>query len=242
MKLMIFLSNMKVVISLLTLITVVICIFLQTIKRATIPQHLSNHKVFVVDDLIPRSVGLDLLDLMKEFDEFHSNVDQSKAQGFKPINEDIGEYQPINKDGSCSHKFLFPNIDKTKCHLPQRVDIGKHFVMTGGVDGTKEYYKDLVDRVSSFGKYTFISEMDKFPPVKHLFESNNFQKAAKLVCPDDKQTLDPFQFNFIVQVAGQTVALHIDSPYFWSRQSGHADRYSSILLLIFIIEMIISIN
>jgi len=216
---------MKIIILILTLIVVIISIFLQRINRAIIPKHLSNHKVFVVEDLIPKHLGLELLDLMKEFGEFHSNVDQSKAQGFKPINEDIGEDQPINNDGSCSHKFLFPNIDKTKCHLPQRVDIGKHFVMTGGLDGIKESYKELVDRVSSFGKYTFIDEINKFPSVKHLFESDNFQKAAKSVCPNDKQTLDPFQFNFIVQVAGQTVALHIDSPYFWSRQTGHANRY-----------------
>jgi hypothetical protein len=27
--------------------------------------------------------------------------------------------------------------------------------------------------------------------------------------------LDPFQFNFIIQIPGQTVALHLDTPYFW---------------------------
>lgn len=195
-------------------------------KRAVVPVHLSNHPVFVVPNLIPHNLSLELLDLMKEYGEFHSNVDQSKAQGFKPLHDDIGESQPINDDGSCNHKFLFPNIDKTKCHLPQRVDIGKHFIMTGGLDGTKEYYKDLVDRVSSFGKYNFIDEMNKNPAVKHLFESEHFQNVAKSVCPNTKQTLDPFQFNYIIQVPGQTVALHIDSPYFWNNKIGHANRYS----------------
>lgn len=136
------------------------------------------------------------------------------------------EAQPINTDGSCSHKFLFPNLDKTKCHLPQRVDIGKHFVMSGGLDGSKEFYTDLVDRVSSFGRYTFVEDIDKYPAVKRLFESETFQNAAKSVCPIDRKHLNPFQFNFIVQVPGQTVALHIDSPYFWSRKTGHANRFS----------------
>jgi hypothetical protein len=35
------------------------------------------------------------------------------------------------------------------------------------------------------------------------------------VCPAQKQVLDPFQFNFILQVPGQTVAAHIDGAYFW---------------------------
>lgn len=98
--------------------------------------------------------------------------------------------------------------------------------MTGGLDGTKEFYSDLVHRVSSFGRYTFIEDIDKYPAVKRLFLSDNFQKAAKSVCPSTKNHLDPFQFNFIVQVPGQTVALHIDSPYFWSSSTGHANRFS----------------
>ena len=37
-----------------------------------------------------------------------------------------------------------------------------------------------------------------------------FVAAARKVCPAAKQHLDPFQFNFIIQVPGQTVAMHID--------------------------------
>lgn len=90
-------------------------------QRAHVPLHLSNHNVYVIPDLIPKDIGNELLFLMKEFGNFPSNVDQSRAQGFQPLHEDIGEAQPINSDGTCDHKFLFPNADKTKCHLPQRV-------------------------------------------------------------------------------------------------------------------------
>ena len=197
------------------------CLVVYNSSRANIPSHLANHPVRVIPNLIPNETAVELMDLMKEFGVFSSNVDQSKAQGFIPKHEDIGESEVINADGTCSHKFLFPNVDKTRCHLPQRVDIGKHFIMTGGIDGTKELYKDLVDRVSSFGRYTFLSGIDEYPPVKRLFDSESFQDAAKSVCPSERKFLDPFQFNFIVQVPGQTVALHIDSPYFWG-----ASRYS----------------
>jgi hypothetical protein len=69
--------------------------------------------------------------------------------------------------------------------------------------------------VSSFGRYTFVQDIDKYPAVKTLFQSSLFQDAAKQVCPSDKTYLDTFQFNFIIQVPGQTVALHLDAPYFW---------------------------
>jgi hypothetical protein len=57
---------------------------------------------------------------------------------------------PINKDGTCSHRYLFPNVAKTQCILPQRVDIGKHYITTGGLDGTKEFYEDLVLYITHF--------------------------------------------------------------------------------------------
>lgn len=191
------------------------------LPRVSIPSHLANHPVFVVNDLIPLDTSRELLHLIKNFTDFTSNVDQSKAQGFKPLYEHIGEAQPINADGSCSHRFLFPNSDKTLCITPQRVDIGKHYVMTGGLDGTKEMHSDLVDRVSSFGRYTFVDDIDKYPSVKALFSSRKFQESALMICPPGHKYLDPFQFNFIINVPGQTVAVHIDSPYFWG-----ASRFS----------------
>lgn len=90
--------------------------------------------------------------------------------------------------------------------------------MTGGLEGVKESYGSLVDRVSSFGKYTFFEDIDKYPAVKALFSSEKFVRSAEKVCPSQDSTgsagdsdsggnlsyLDPFQFNFIMQVPGQT--------------------------------------
>ena len=189
--------------------------------RASIPPHLSNHPVHVIPELIPADLAAELMQIMKNFEVFSSNVDQSKAQGFAPKYEDIGEAEQIRPDGTCAHMLLFPNHNKSRCHLPQRVDIGKHFIMTGGMDGLKEPYSSLVDRVSSFGRYTFPEQLTDYPAVERLFGSSRFQAAARSVCPATKQHLDAFQFNYIVQVPGQTVALHIDSPYFYG-----ADRFS----------------
>ena len=48
-----------------------------------------------------------------------------------------------------------------------------------------------------------------------MTESERFAGAARKICPEGRQHLDPLQFNVIVNVPGQTVALHIDSVHFW---------------------------
>ena len=84
--------------------------------------------------------------------------------------------------------------------------------MTGGTTGLRETYETLISRVQSFGAYHF--NLDAYPQVKQLFEDPKFQLTAKRVCPADRQLLDPFQFNFILQVPGQvTLSIRpIDDP------------------------------
>lgn len=151
---------------------------------------------------------------MREMKYFPSNMDDLRTIGFVPKHEHIGEAVPIGEDGSCAHKYLAPNINRTHCILPQRIDIGKHFITTGGPDAIREPFEKMISRVSSFGRYMF-EKIDEYPVVLDLFNQDTFQNAAKSVCPADKQHLDPFQFNFIMQVPGQTVATHIDGAYFW---------------------------
>ena len=106
-----------------------------------------------------------------------------------------------------------PSLDKSLCVLPGRIDVARHFMVTGGPDGLKEPYETSVARVQSFGRYMF--NVSNYPLVEDLFASPSFQNVAQSICPQEKQHLDPFQFNFIMQVPGQTVATHIDAPYFW---------------------------
>lgn len=181
--------------------------------RAVIPPHLAGHPVLNVDGLIPTEAGKQLNELIREMQDFPSNLNADLKSGFSGAREDIGEGQPIGFDGTCSHPFLVPNLNKTLCVLPQRIDVGRHFVLTGGPDGVRESYEKLIARALSFGRY--MTDLSNYPVVENLFGSDGFQNAAKQVCPVEKPYLDPFQFNFIIQVPGQTVALHLDAPYFW---------------------------
>jgi hypothetical protein len=187
-------------------------------ERTTLPEHLLNHPVDFKEGLLSPETGAALMDLVLKAKTFPSNIAADlKTGGFQVQHEHIGEGRPIQADGTCSHPFLTPSPNRKVCYLPQRIDVGRHFILTGGPDGTRESFQEMLQRVTSFGRYYMGAEAleNLSPVVKDLFNEPNFEKAAKSVCPADKQFLDPFQFNFIMQIPGQTVATHIDAPYFW---------------------------
>lgn len=196
-------------------------------KRIVVPEHLANHKLFVEPKLISPTLRLELMEIVKEMKEFYNNVDQTKAQGFTPTHAHIGEAEPLVAGEKCSNTLLYPNANKTLCLFPDRVDIGKHFILTGGLEGKKEKVAHSIDRLSSFARYNIVKDENSFPSaVKQLIDSDVFQKAAKAVCPAGLSThLDPFQFNFIIQVPGQSVALHLDPPYFFGANRFHFPQW-----------------
>ena len=83
-----------------------------------------------------------------------------------------------------------PDLAEENCILAQRIDVGRHYVLTGGPEAIREPYEKMVNRVSSFGRYKF--DLTEYPVVERLFKSEKFQRAAQAVCPGDKQLLDPF--------------------------------------------------
>lgn len=194
-------------------------------RTPKIPSHFTNLPAFAMDDLIDKGTAKELMQMFKEIKVFLNNINQSKAQGFKPTYPSIGEDQPISADGTCPYELLYPNNEKTACVFPERIDVGKHFILSGGFDGMKEPVEDMIHRVSSFAKYNFMGFIDNYPVVQQLFNNEKFLDSAKKVCPKEKQYLDAFQFNFIINVPGQSVALHIDAPYFWGASRFHFPQW-----------------
>lgn len=191
------------------------------IPRFSIPSHLLNHAVVSEREFIDPSLGKILLDHVKyigEHEGFFTNVDADTKTAYKGAREHIGEAVPISSTGACDHSYLFPNHNKSLCILPQRVDVGRHFITYGGPDAIREKFDNMVARTSSFGKYFRFNteDTDDLSKLIHqLFYSDKFQHVAKRICPIESQVLDPFQYTFIVQIPGQTVPLHLDAPYFW---------------------------
>lgn len=176
-----------------------------------IPSHLLNHRVVETANLIPKKLANALLEDIKHDRSFPTNAQDTRF--YKILHEHIGEAIDINEDGTCSHYLMVPNKDKTKCILPNRIDIASHFMQSGGFNALKNEQALMVSRILSFGRYHF--NLTKKPIIAKLFQSKKFQQLAKNVCPKQKQILDPFQFNIIMQVPGQTVPVHIDGVYFF---------------------------
>ena len=209
-------KNSTLVLGLLLLVR--ICLRSNTLlPRNKIPAHLLHHPVHVQRDLLSPKVGADLLKLVEQIGStngYPTNVVDTSF--YHTEHEHVGEAIPaaVTEDGGvvCSNPFLVPSIDRTKCLMAGRIDIGKHLILTGGARGLREPYSKIISRVQSFGAYHF--DLDAYPVVSDLFKEQKFVDTALKVCPKHKKHLDPFQFNFIIQVPGQTVATHIDGVYF----------------------------
>ena len=188
-------------------------IWLHLLPRNKLPQHLKGHPVLVEPDLISEDVGEKLRTLVSEIGEssgYPTNV--ADTAFYHTEHEHIGEAVKM-VDGRCEHPYMVPSRDRNECVLAGRIDIGVHLAMTGGARGLREVPQRLFSRVQSFGAYHF--DLGRYAVVEALFHERRFQRAAKAVCPAERQFLDPFQFNFIIQVPGQTVAMHLDGVYFW---------------------------
>eukprot|EP00937_MAST-01D_sp_MAST-1D-sp2_P006842 g6842.t1 len=191
--------------------------------RVMLPTHLVGHRVVHERNLIPPALGRALLDMVLAEGEPRSNngtggfpTNMADTDFYTVHHEHVGEAQPIGADGRCAHPFLVPSRDKSLCVLPGRVDIGRHWVMYGGPEALREMYASMIARVQSFGRYYFDHVTGGHPPaMRQLFRSSAFLGAARSVCPAAKQHLDAFQYNFILQVPGQTVPMHVDGVYFW---------------------------
>lgn len=180
-------------------------------KRVIVPSHLENHPALAVDDVLTTAQADQLMEALKfQYGALGSNVDD----GQNITHEHIGEAVPISPDGSCRHPYMVPSKNRELCLLANRVDIGRHFILAGGAEGKKERYFDALVRLLSFGLYIF--NPAEIPVVQTLFSSEKFLSTARKLCPPDQQVIDPFQFNFIVQVPGQSVATHLDGVWFWN--------------------------
>jgi hypothetical protein len=179
------------------LVAVVFALAIVVPKRVDIPSHLINHPIIDLENFLSEQTVDDLLQLTRDFGIITTAA--REYDSYTALRDNIGEAVPFNKtSGKCPDAFLMPNGDKTSCVFPGRVDVGRHYVRSGGIEGLKESYDTLVTRVQPFQKYMF--DYPKYPVAKGLLESPEFQKLAKGVCPAHKQFLDSFQVNLIVQV------------------------------------------
>lgn len=191
-------------------------------KRQAIPPHLLHHPFIENKEFFDESMVDALLQMTRDGGFIPSA--SREYDSYKVVHDNIGEAVPFNKSlGKCPKTYLMPNGDMTKCVFPGRTDVGRHFIRTGGPEGVKESYETLVSRVQPFQK--IILNWTEHPTSRRLLTDEKFLALAKGVCPKDKQILDQFQFNFVVTLPGQTVATHLDAPYFQRASRFHVPQW-----------------
>ena len=165
--------------------------------------------------------------------------------------EHTGEGVPLNADGSCPHLMLIPNRSRTLCVLATRLDVGVHYLQSGGPSGLKESQDALLARTLSFSKFFITNpvgtlqqnkttatpsaaadqglEALNLPALKSLFSSAGYLAAAKDIC-DGLTVLDPFQLGVIMQLPGQQLGVHVDVPWFRGANRFHFPQWLLVVM------------
>eukprot|EP00760_Papus_ankaliazontas_P038368 PhM_4_TR9101/c0_g1_i1/m.80649 len=196
-------------------------------KRNTIPAHLLGHTLVDRQDFLSDDTVEQLLANTRRHSPIYSATKEPAV--FKSARDNIGEAVPANLSagvtgaGRCPHRLLTLDNTGTRCVLPGRIDVGRHYLMTGGPEAKKERIDVLTSRVQPFLHYVLDYKNDAV--TKRLLESPDMQRFAQSVCPEHKPYLDPFQFNYVVNLPGQTVANHIDAVYFRRASRVHMPQW-----------------
>ena len=193
-------------------------------RAPALPAHLLGHSVHYYPRLLSESMRSELMNLTRAFGELPGV--SSAESGYAMTHEHIGEGHdhPASPGGACDgHALLVPSAVGRQCILHGRVDVGRHYIATGGFEALKEQHAQLINRVQSFIKYIF-------DPLAHsvtarLFADAGFVAAARSVCPPHKPVLDPFQTTLIAQVPGQTVPAHLDGVWFKGASRFHVPQW-----------------
>jgi len=125
--------------------------------------------------------------------------------------DNIGEALPASDPG-CAHPLLTPDANFSRCMLPSRIDVARHYLSTGGPGNFQERYNTTVPRLLSFIGYMF-DKLDT-PAISAMFEDEDYIAKASQVCKG-KSVFDPIQLNLIVMLPGQELPMHFDVPWMW---------------------------
>lgn len=133
----------------------------------------------------------------------------------------------------CKHPFMTLNLNRTMCHFSNRLDVGMHFVKTGGFNGHIEYYERMVARIIPFRRRLIQKTQNSYNSFLNLktlpeFNSVEFLDKIRTICSDcslfkkdpvhhKKESIlnEMFQLDLLLMLPGQELPMHLNVPYFW---------------------------
>ena len=168
----------------------------------------------VIDDFLPESSIEKLQDLIKRERRFATAVEASMETGV----QSMGEAVPVKLDGSCPDDMFAP--DGKTCAFGGRIDIFKHFAITGGFWGAKETVEKLFSSIFTFINY--YPNLIEDPAIKELFAMPQYTEEINRICSAGygydqtrEMVFHPLQVNIVMIPPGQDLPLHHDNQWYW---------------------------
>ena len=168
----------------------------------------------VIDNFLPEEIIEKLQTLIKNERRFATAVEAS-TKGVTSM----GEATPVKLDGSCPEVDMFAPDGKT-CTFGGRVDIFKHFAVTGGFWGAKETIEKLFSSIFTFINY--YPGLVEDPTIKELFAMPKYKEEINHICSEGygydetrEMVFHPLQVNIVMMPPGQDLPLHQDNQWFW---------------------------
>lgn len=156
------------------------------------------HKYSVLNNFLSDEQHKKMMKMFESLGEFPAAKSDWTSTKWVSIGED---YEP-DSNGKCSKPYTMLNKNTEKCQLPNRIDIAKHFIESGGFNGWKESYQKMLYRLNPFINYQF--DAYKRPEFIELFEADEFQSAVKHICGRQNPYFRPFQLSMILNLPGQS--------------------------------------
>eukprot|EP01084_Bolivina_argentea_P005981 11314_1 len=167
------------------------------------------HSALVLNEFLSEEQHKEMMTMFEELSEFPAAKQDWTSTEWVSIGED---YDPT-PDGECNKRYTILNNETKKCQFPNRVDIARHYIKTGGYNGLKESYSNLIYRLYPFINYQF--DAYKRKEFVDLFEQPNFVNAVQKICGPMYPHFRPFQLSMILNLPGHSVPHHLDIPYFF---------------------------
>jgi hypothetical protein len=199
-------------------------------REINIPLDEDSHKWYISENFFNKN-------FLKELEDLTKNTTFSTINILTDAIDSAGEAVPIGHS-DCDHPFMSINANRSLCHIPQRIDVGNHFIVTGGFNSYMESYEKMVARILVFHN-RFNNLIKKYKIDEQFNKNEKFLNYAKLICKNEYKNFDTlipdlYHFDLILLIAGQgkknnkkcsfilktdffyilEVPMHLDVPYF----------------------------
>jgi hypothetical protein len=213
-------------------------------KYMTVIENLNAYKWLYVKDFLSNETSNLFRNLAMNGEPLSTVLEEDKNV------ESAGEAVPVGHI-HCNHPYMTLNTNRTMCHFSNRLDVGLHFVKTGGFNGYIEYFDRMVARIIPFrrrlikpNKATNNKNYNSFFNLNQLpeFNTNQFIDNVRTVCECELKNThhndfkfdsiinEIFQLDIMLILPGQELPMHFNVPYFWGADRERLPHWLLVLM------------